>query len=24
MALMLAAPFINVLALWGGWHWLAA
>jgi ABC-2 type transport system permease protein len=24
MALLLAAPFINVLALWGGPHWLAA
>jgi ABC-2 type transport system permease protein len=24
MALLLAAPFINVLALWGGRHWLAA
>jgi ABC-2 type transport system permease protein len=24
MALMLAAPFINVLTLWGGRHWLAA
>jgi ABC-2 type transport system permease protein len=24
MALLLAAPFINILALWGGRHWLAA